>query len=262
MTRPPLATAISSLLGVLAPVSVLLPLSPVFAGGSGERVYRTSYSTVEQNEIGRRVEETERGRAAIEAGDRAMKEKDYEKAFAQYKLACDMIPNATNTARLYSRALRGLTDAGIALAEQRIAEGRYADAENVLKVVLDEHYNPDSKRAKELLANLETPDYFNKTIGPQFRARVEQVKQYFVEAKGYLESGRYDLAFKRCEQILALDPYNTAARKLEEQIDRKRDDYAVQAYDETRARMTWQVTHGWEMPCPAFRPEEQRDGGE
>ena len=44
------------------------------------------------------------------------------------------------------RALDGFCDASCNLAEQRITEGRYADAENTLRVVLDERYDPLARR--------------------------------------------------------------------------------------------------------------------
>ena len=44
-----------------------------------------------------------------------------------------------------------------------------------------------------LLANIEAPDYFNKQITPQHRAKVEDVKQLFIAAKGYTDTARYDL---------------------------------------------------------------------
>ena len=62
----------------------------------------------------------------------------------------------------------------------------------------------------ELLAHLAEPGYFNKTIGPKFIAKVEEVKKLLSDADGYYNSGRYDLAFKKYEQVLNLDPYNVA----------------------------------------------------
>ena len=48
---------------------------------------------------------------------------------------------------------------------------------------------------------------------PEFIAPVPQVKKLFTDAQGFYDSGRYDLANKRYEQILALDPYNDAAHR-------------------------------------------------
>src|SRR5437764_192573 len=57
---------------------------------------------------------------------------------------------------------------------------------------------------------------------------------------------------KRYEQLLNLDPYNTAARKGQERIDLTKYQYGVQAYNETRGRAMWQVEHGWEQPVRQY----------
>src|SRR5437899_2379543 len=72
------------------------------------------------------------------------------------------------------------------------------------------------------------------------------------QAKGLYQSGRYDLAMKRYEQVLNLDPYNTAARKGQERIDLTKYQYGVQGYNETRGRAMWQVEHGWEQPVRQY----------
>lgn len=244
MIKPPLATTIASLLGVLAPAFMVTPA--LAEGGAGpDRQYSSS---VAQRAIVRRREGVERGSAALDVAEKAMKEKDLETAFANYKLACDLIPAADNSAKLYKRAITGLCDSGVALAEQRITEGRYQDAQNILNTVLSDRYDPSCKRAIAVLAHLEEPDFYNKTITPRFRASVEQVKQLLVEAQGFFDRGSFDLAYKRCEQILAIDHYNIAAQKMEEKINVRRDDSAVQGYNNTRAYRIWQVTNAWTTP--------------
>ncbi len=251
MIRPPLATTVASLIGALV-------INPAFAGPAVQGSVRTTstYSSgvegVATREEVRRSDRSERiGRDAIATAERAMDEKDYEKAFAEFKLAADNIPSAPRSAALYNRAVRGLCDAAVRLAEQRITEGRYADAEVTLKLITD-HYDPRCKKAVVLLQQLETPGYFNKTITPKFRANIEEVKRLQLEAEGFYQSGRYDISFKRCEQILNIDPYNIAARKMQEKINVARDNYADAAYNEARSRAVWKVNKGWENPVRRF----------
>ena len=131
--------------------------------------------------------------------------------------------------------------AGVVLAEARIAEGRYADAEAILSEILSDRYDPKCRPAQELYAHMRQPGYFNKTMSPTFIEKVEQVKQLLTEADGFYQSGRYDLAMKRYDQVLALDPYNTAARKGQEKINNTKYKYGEEAYNETRSRQLWQV---------------------
>ena len=247
MTKPPLATTISSL---LVCTMIITPAVSFAEGG-----YRGSVSSVAEREKARRADYETRGREAIDSGDAAMKVKDYEKATAYYKSACDSIPNAPLTHALYSTALSKFCDASVKLATQRITEGRYADAEATLKIVIDERYDPNCKQAYVILSRLEQPDYYNKTIGPKFRASVEQVNSMLIEAQGFYDTGRYALAKKRCEQILNLDPYNGAAREFEEKVDRAMDDYGIKAYNETRANAIKDVDNAWARPVRKFNIE-------
>lgn len=242
MMKAPLATTISSaLFGTL----ILAPTLGFAQGG-----FR-GQSAVER-ELPRRYDYLRRGEEAVEKGDKAMKDKDYDQAVAQYKLAVDVIPNSANSRRQYARALDKFSEASVKLAEQRITEGRYQDAELTLKLVLDDRYNPTYKDAIIILARLEQPDYYNKTITPNFRGRIEQVKQYFVDADGFYQSGRYDLALKRTEQILNLDPYNIAARKFQEKVNKAIDDYGIISYDETRSRAIRNLDKAWANPIRRF----------
>ncbi len=251
MTRPPLTNTIASIMGLF----VMTPAIAVAADSKSPQV-RTGTPSVQaaaEREAVRRYDRSERiGREAIGAGEKAFEASDYETAFAHYRLACDNIPLAPKSEILYRSAVKGLGESGVKLAEQRIAEGRYADAENTLKVVLEQRYNPSYKPAQTLLANLETPGYFNRTITPRFRGNVEEVKRLFIEAEGYFQSARYDIAFKRCEQILNIDPYNVAARQMEEKINVARSQYGKTAYNETRSRAIWQVDKAWANPVRKF----------
>src|SRR5437016_12131599 len=91
-------------------------------------------------------------------------------------------------------------------------------------------------------------------MGSKFLAKVEEVKKLLTEAEGFYQSGRYDMAMKRYDQVLNLDPYNTAARKGQERIDVTKYQYGVQGYNETRGRAIWQVEHGWEQPVRQYGP--------
>jgi general secretion pathway protein D len=249
MIKPPLANSIATL---LATAVVAQPVLTTMA-------YGQSASSTVARELARRQEYSQRGEQALQNAKRAMRDKDYETAVSQYKLACDIIPNSDMSHALYAEALDGFCRASCLFAEQRIAEGRYVDAQNQLKLVLDERYNPRCRRAVVLLARLETPGYYNQTIGPKFRGKVEEVKQLLLDAEGFYDSGRYDLAAKRCEQVLNIDRYNIAARDMQEKINLARDHYAEAANRETRSRLLWQLDQAWQMPVRKFQTKIDSD---
>jgi general secretion pathway protein D len=57
---------------------------------------------------------------------------------------------------------------------------------------------------------------------------------------------------KSYDKVLALDPYNTAARRGQERIDNTKYQYGEEAYDETRARQLWKVEEAWQQPVRKY----------
>lgn len=205
-----------------------------------------------ETEAVRRQDKLRQAEDSLRAGDKAMADKDFEAAFSNYRSVCDSVPASPLTETTRKKAVEKFAASGVKLAEQRIAEGFLEDASTVLKTVLDEDYAPHCKPAATMLANLQTPGYYNPTVGPKFAANVEHVKKLMAEAQGYYDTGRYDLAFKRYEQVLNIDPYNAAARKGQEKVNLARDNYAVSAYNETRSRALWKVDKAWENPVRKY----------
>jgi general secretion pathway protein D len=208
--------------------------------------------SVAEREVQRRQATIPQGEAALARGQAAMKAKDYAAAHEEFRTAIMYLPDAVVSGKAYDEAVEGFCKSGVVLAEARIAQGRYADAEAILSEILSDRYAPKCRQAQELYAHLRQPGYFNKTMGPNFIAKVEEVKQLLTEADGFYNSGRYDLAFKRYDQVLALDPYNTAARRGQEKINNTKYKYGVEAYNETRSRQLWQVEKAWEEPVRKY----------
>ncbi len=211
-----------------------------------------SLEATSEMEISRRQNLAQSAADCIKRGDAYSMREDYEQASKEYRVAVDSLPDAPATADRRKAAMDKFFDATMKLANQRIVEGRYLDAETAVKVILRPDYNPDYKPAISLLEHLEDTSYYNETVTPKFVDKVQQVKQLFAEAQGFFDSARYPQAFKRYEQILALDPTNIAARKGEERVDNAIAHYSEAAYDETRARLTKDVTRGWEMPLHKY----------
>jgi general secretion pathway protein D len=236
-----------STLGLLALPALLLatPLHAQFPGVQG---------TVER-EIQTLGQKKEYAASLVEKGNAAITDKDYESAFAFYKSAVDLLPlGGSASADVRKQALTGFCESGVLLAQQRLAEGRYADARTTVDAVLQEQYDPNYGPALSLRSRILDPAGFadRGTLTPQHVGRIEEVKKLLAEGEGYFASGRYDLAFMRCEQALNIDKYNIAARRLMEKISGAREDYAVAAYNETRGDMLAQVAKGWELPVKKF----------
>ncbi len=251
-TRPIWFSSVENLLpqpiGALFAALLLIGVAPVaqaqYAGvqGSAEGQIRRSEQTAEY------------AKGVVTKGQQALSAQDYESAFAYFKSAVDMLPaSGSATATLRQQALDGFCDAAVKLARQRISEGRFEDAKTTVAVVLDERYNPNYKPAVSLSNELkDKTSFYSQTMTPGAAANVEEVKQLLQEGQGFYASGRYDLAFKRYEQVLNVDKYNIAARRGMEQVNNARIRYQETAYNETRSDMIRQVNKAWELPVHKF----------
>src|SRR5437764_1171054 len=217
-------------------------------------VQAQNVKNIADREAARRQAHIPRGEEVLARAQSELHAKQYALAHEDFRVALRYLPNSAAAERSYSAALDGFCESGVKLAEQRIAEGKYEESELILNEILTDAYNPNCREARTLLTHLHDPGYINKTMGPKFLAKVEEVKKLLTEAEGFYQSGRYDMAMKRYEQVLNLDPYNTAARKGQERIDLTKYQYGVQGYNETRGRAMWQVEHGWEQPVRQYGP--------
>jgi general secretion pathway protein D len=207
---------------------------------------------IAEREVARRQHEIGKGEAALSQGRAAMESKDFARAHAAYRTAIDLLPDAVATSRAHDEAVRGFCESGVKLAEQRLAENKSAEAEQIAREILTDRYDPRCHAAQAFLERLHDPHNVNRTMGPKFVAKVEEVRALLSDADGYYNSGRYDLAFKKYEQVLNLDPYNVAARRGQERIDVTKTRYGEEAYNETRGRQLWQVQKGWEEPVRQY----------
>src|SRR5438132_208453 len=215
-------------------------------------VQAQSVNKIADREAARRQAGVPRGQEVLARAQSELHAKQYSLAHDDFRAALRYLPNSPAAGNSYSVALDGFCESGVKLAEQRIAEGKYEESEVILNEILSDPYNPNCREARTLLTHLHDPGYINKTMGPKFFAKVEEVKKLLTEAEGFYQSGRYDMAMKGYDQVLNLDPYNTAARKGQERIDLTKYQYGVQGYNETRGRAMWQVEHGWEQPVRQY----------
>jgi general secretion pathway protein D len=206
---------------------------------------------IADREVHRRQAVIPEGEAALARGKSAMKARNYTVAYQEFKTAIGYLPDAVVSGKAHDDAAEGVCKSGTVLAEARIAETDYAGAEAILSEILN-RYDPNCRKAQELFAHLRQPGYFNKTVDAGFVNKVEEVKRLLAEADGYYQSGRYDKAMKSYDKVLALDPYNTAARRGQEKVDNTKYQYGEEAYNETRARHLWKVEEAWQQPVRKY----------
>jgi general secretion pathway protein D len=235
--------------------TLILTMAVAFSFAVATRAQYPGVQTTVERQIQLLEQKKQYAARQITEADRAMADKDYETAYAHYKSAVDILPaSGAATADVREQGISGFCDAGVKLARLRTSEGRYQDALTIVEVVLEEAYAPNYGPALALRSQLLDPKGFadRGTLTPSHVAKVEEVKKLIKEGEGYFATGRYDLAFKRCEQALNVDKYNIAARKLMERINTVRQKYADTAYNETRSELLMRVQKAWELPVRKF----------
>lgn len=191
------------------------------------------------------------------AGSRAYADKSYGEAMDHFKAAFETVPAVPAVAdqrRIFFKRYQAAT---LAFATLKTDEARWAEAEQVLEDVMataQRNSVPDSlvdPGIRRMLKELQERDErYNMATSPRHLESVELVKSKLILAKGYLELGDYDRAERSYHEVLAIDSYNSAARRGLENVDRHRMDYFDVARDHTRAKMLREVAEGWESPVP------------
>jgi general secretion pathway protein D len=208
----------------------------------------TDLVAISEREILKRQEDAKMADQYSTKARRDREDKDLEGAYSNYIQAIDLTRAGPATEKQRAVLIAEFSKAGIDYANWLISHGRYQDAENVAKTILSPSMNSGFKPAVQMLANLEQPGYYNRTVSPAFASKRDEVNALLNQAEGYYATGRNDLATKRYEQVLNLDPYSIAARNGLEKVNKQRKTYYDSAYNETRSRMLWLSDRAWERP--------------
>jgi general secretion pathway protein D len=218
----------------------------------------TGSSTAEQaarEELVRRQEAQLAAERLLTQGEKLFYAGKYSEAVAKLEQGIRLLPRAPATEVDYNRALHGLTDSYTRLADAALHSGDIAKAREFAGKALE--YVPENGSAKDILTKAKhaeseiTPT--NPTGSPldqtpEFVAKKDQIKKLFREGKILMNSGQYDEAESRFQQILILDPYNADANALLKALNKQRVDYAQGAQDETRVHRLWEVSDRWTPP--------------
>lgn len=203
---------------------------------------------IAEKEIAKRELALKTSNQLIAKAKRAKEDKNLEAAYTYYLEALESIPQNSSQNSQRASIIADFSQTALQYANYLVSRGKFDDAERVAKTILSPEINPNYKPAAQFLSNLEQPNYFNRTIKPQFAEKKDQLDMLLNQAEGYFSSGRYDLALKRYEQALNLDHYNAAARAGMEKVNKQRTIYYDSAYNETRSRMLWLADRSWEKP--------------
>lgn len=179
----------------------------------------------------------------------------YRDALENYRRSLTALPKSPNMEKRRRFLETSIADASVAVAQEYIKVGRYDEASQLLESALKA--TPNHALARRTMEFLKDPVRTNPALSPEHVKNVEEVNRLLHLAFGYYELGQYDEALKEFTAVLRVDPYNAAARRGMEHVNRARTAYFAAARDETRSSALADVAGLWERPVPVMETPEE-----
>lgn len=210
-------------------------------------------SSIAEREMERRLMSLQEGQVLLEKGDEAYNAGRYQEATAAYGAAREAFPDAPATQELRSAATQRYVQASIEHGRLLARRGDMEGAKSAVDKVLEESIAPNDPSANKFRAELDDPIRYNPALTKQHAADADQVRRLLYTAQGAFDLGKFDQALERYEEVIRIDPYNSAARRGMEKTASQRSNYYRSAQDETSASMLGMVDGAWELPLtPEF----------
>ncbi len=219
-----------------------------------------SQDSINAREAARRKAKTSEALELLQQGRTCYSQKEYVQALEKYEEAWKIVPKAPATQKLQEFLVKSIGDASIAVALEYARIGRYDEAEQLLLDVLERE--PNNKRARQELSQIRDPQRNNPALTPEHVKNVEEVNRLLSLAYGYLDLGNYDAAYAEFNRVIQIDPYNSAARRGQEAVNKRRSGYYRAAYDSYRSKALAEVDALWEEQLPQDIPTIELGGTE
>jgi len=215
-----------------------------------------SAAELTQREIDRRREATFRLNENLDLAERLYQAGEWEHAQAKFRLVMQQTDPQTTTAGFYHRARTGVAKSIAAQALAQEKEGKTVEAAGLMRQAAD--LDPTNSLVAKQAASMQeqaarTSDPFegNSSVTAELVEKTKDIKKLLTLADQLIETGQYRSARQKLDDVLRIDPYNTAARKKIEAVEQKRIQVADKRYDASRVKAMTQVTEAWAPPAPA-----------
>ena len=224
---------------------------------------------IAQEELIHRQAELIQARVWIDEGCR-LASAGNSNAVAKLEAAIKLLPGrARATESDYQRAYHALSDAYTHEGENAIKakdnKKALECAKKALELAPENHaaeflivqVRQTEREADRALQHPPEPTPLNKT--PEFLDKRAQIKKLFREGKILLNSGQFDEAEQRFQQIIVIDPYNADAQEMIKTVYDAKTPSARTGEEAARKKMMWQADNAWLIPMngEVKRPEAE-----
>jgi len=224
-----------------------------------------SAAELTQREIDRRREATFRLNENLDLAERLYQAGEWEHAQAKFRLVMQQTDPQTTTAGFYHRARTGVAKSLAAQALAQEKEGKNVEAAGLMKQAAD--LDPTNSLVAKQAASMQEqagragdPFEGNPAVTAELVEKTKEIKKLLSLADQLIDTGQYRSARQKLDDVLRIDPYNTAARKKIESVEQKRIQVADKRYDTSRVKAMTQVTEAWAPPAPARIDSKQTRG--
>ena len=192
---------------------------------------------------------------------------EWEHAQAKFRLVMNQTDPQTSTSGFYHRARVGVAKSLAAQALAQTKAGKTAEAAGLMKQAAD--LDPANAEVAKQAANMQEeasrggdPFEGNPAATADLVEKTKEIKKLLSLADQLTETGQYRSARQKLDDVLRIDPYNSAARKKIEVVEQKRILVADKRYSASRVKAMTQVTEAWVPPPPArVDPKQARGTG-
>jgi len=209
-----------------------------------------SVSAMAQAEARRRAIQVNTLNSEIERGYQLIDQEKAAEALTLFQETYKALPNIPLAQESRQAAREGYVVAGCLMAQEFAAKGDLAAAGKVLDQLLAPDVAPKDERVLSLKKRLADPDRFPPSLTAKHVDNVGAVQTLLIKANSFLQIGDLDKAISTFQDVLRIDPTNSAARRGMENVEREKQKYYKSAYDQHRAKMLGEVTRSWEDPVP------------
>jgi len=226
-----------------------------------------SSAEMTQREIDRRREVTFRLNENLDLAERLYQAGEWEHAQAKFRLVMNQTDPQTSTSGFYHRARVGVARSLAAQALAQEKAGKTAEAAGLMKQAAD--LDPANAQVAKQAASMQEeasrgadPFEGNPAATADLVEKTKEIKKLLSLADQLTETGQYRSARQKLDDVLRIDPYNSAARKKIELVEQKRLLVADKRYSASRVKAMTQVTEAWVPPPPArVDPKQTRGTG-
>lgn len=221
----------------------------------------SSSEKIIQQEIERRREAAERIEETLELADRLYQSGEWDHAQSKFELVLLGTQSGGQTDRYYQRARIGKSRCLAAKALDKEEKGNLQEAVGLIRQAqeLDPDNKALAKRAESMQegnARANNPFPGNPAASDLLVERVIKHKKLVAQSDQLAETGQYEKARKRLDEVRAEDPYNRVVLKKIELLEEKRIRVANKRYAASREKALAQVAETWFPPPPAVVPSK------